>query len=221
MKAYFWVFTIELCAFRYLSIFKETADSPIWGCTWPDRTRSVTSCYRLSLWMLDKHGHSPCFSWWMWKVLRLWSYTHTVHIFLGSRWTWNLAELQGIHEFTFPASVLRPSTTSQKIRKHTDFRKNRAFSSIVSLRIDSIAAMITKMVPTIRPPDAWLQKHGPRRLNSWDPNKLPYQLILVAYVVILWFMWRGSVWHTHFERTDEIQKAICRIDSINDHSMVW
>lgn len=171
--------------------------------------------------MLEKYGHSPCFSWWMWKVLRLWLYTHTVRIFLGSRWTWNLAEPRNswIH---FPIKCFAPINNIAKDPKTHRFpEESSVFWTIVSLRIDSIAAMITKMVPTIRPPDAWLQKHGPRWQNSWDPNKLPYQLILVAYVVFLWFMWRGSVWHTHFERTDEIQKALCRKDSINDHSMVW
>lgn len=113
----FLVFTIELCPFRYLSIFKETAKGFFffWGetqfdCGFPNLGIHLT-------WMLEKYGHSPCFSWWMWKVLRLWLYTHTVRIFLGSRWTWKLAELQGIHEFTFPSSVLHPSTHQQLRRR--------------------------------------------------------------------------------------------------------
>ena len=128
-------------------------------------------------------------------------YTYSTHIIF---WEVDGPEiLQNYKEFMNSLShqvFLHPSTTSQKIRKHTDFRKNRAFSSIVSLRIDSIAAMITKMVPTIRPPDAWLQKHGPRRLNSWDPNKLPYQLILVAYVVILYGLCGGDLFSIHILR---------------------
>ena len=84
------------------------------------------------------------------------------------------------------------------------------------------------MVPTIRPPDArWkilgiqIDQLGNRPPNCSNDRCFQRGMETGGSGPGCSFFGGGSFWHTHFKRSDEIQKTICRNVSINDNSMVW